>query len=189
MGEILEAEGGTPEVRQMPVHCIGGPVTVLSWPQIARMPLYCLAVAPDLEQLGGDAAADHVLHHLFRLGLVGIAVNCGDGLSDAPDRFDLGVLLESEHRVEPALLLVGVQAGAGMQGVVCLAESGTGAPTMTEGLLLNALSVWSSASPVRRKTWKGPNSRDRVGEFFGSGGLVKPVDQFIATASMHFDKP
>lgn len=27
MGEILEAEGGTPEVRQVPDHCIGGPVT------------------------------------------------------------------------------------------------------------------------------------------------------------------
>lgn len=98
--------------------------------------------ASDLDERGGDAAADCIddgLHHLLAELLVGFPVRGDHALIDAPGRFNLDVLLDGEYRLQACGLLVGEQARPGVQGASRFVERIAGATTMPEGGLLDAL--------------------------------------------------
>ncbi len=128
----------------------------------------------NLGQHRGDATADgidHRPHHLLRLLLVGFAVGGDDALVDAPGRFDLDVLLDREHRVQPCSLLLGEEAHAGVEGAADPVERVPGVTAVPESVLLNPL-----PGPVQGVTGEPDDMerihhRDRVGEFLGRGGL------------------
>ena len=59
---------------------------------------------------------DQAGHHRSAGGPVGVAVGGDHALVDAPGHLDLDVVLDREQRMDPLLLLVGEQVGAGVQG-------------------------------------------------------------------------
>lgn len=164
VSEVPEAERRAAEVLEpsvdrlcRSVRCAG---QVEEREHVDRALLQIPAETSDLDEHGRDAAADgvdHGAHQLLRLLLVGLSVGVHDALVDAPGRLDLDVLFDREDRFEAGVLLVGEQAGPGMQSPACLVERIVGAAAMPERVLLHPLpaAVQSSASPARRTTWNG----------------------------------
>src|SRR5690606_17234323 len=137
---------GATEVFEAPVDRLGravagaGPVEERE--HVRGALLERAAQAADLGEGGGNAGGDrvdHGWHLLLPLRLVGLSVGGDDALVDTPGRFDLDVLLDLEHCLEPGLLLLGEEPSAGVQGASGAVERVARAAAMTEGGLLNAL--------------------------------------------------
>jgi hypothetical protein len=92
-----------------------GPVEVCQ--DVAGPCLQRAAQCDELAQGFGDAAAegvDHGLHHRAALGPVGFAVGSDGALIDRPGGFNLDMGVGGEQGVQPGLLFVGEQVGAGV---------------------------------------------------------------------------
>ena len=115
-------------------------------------------------------------------GPVGFAVGGDHALVDAPGRFDLDVLVVGEQRLEPLLLLVGEQVGAGVQGPAGPVERVVGAAAVAVEVCWTRRRHRSRASPARRTTWKGSITATASGSS-SVVAVLNPVNPSIATTS------
>src|SRR4051812_49359801 len=89
-------------------------------------------------------------------------VSADDALVDRPGRLDLDVLVDGEQRVEAGALLLGEQAGAGVQGPPGSVERIVTATAVAVEVLLD-----TAAAPVQRVPGEaddvegGPSPRPR----------------------------
>ncbi len=98
---------------------------------------------------------------------------------DPPGRLHLHVLLGSEQVDQAVLLLVGKQAGSGMQGPPCTVERVVLAAAVTVGALLDPAPAPVQGVTGQTHDVEGVHHRYRAGQFLGGGGLEpgEPVNR------------
>ena len=114
---------------------------------------------------------DHACHQLAAAGAVGFAVGGDHPLVDAPGGLDLDVLLDGEQALQSVLLLVGEQAGAGVQGPPRGVERVACAAAVAVQVLLDPAAAPVQGVAGQPDDVEGVHHRDRVGQLLGGGGL------------------
>ena len=145
MAEVAEAEGGAAEVFESAVdrlcRAVRGAGSVEVAEDIAGALLQRASKFSHLDKACGNAVADpvdRVLQEEPSQAAVLLPV-CGDHvLVDAPRGENFDVPLVREQRVEPGLLFLGEEPGAGEQGVAGLVERVTLHAPAAEDVVLDA---------------------------------------------------
>jgi hypothetical protein len=114
---------------------------------------------------------DQVHHQLAATDSVGLPVGGDHALVDAPGRFDLDVRVVGEQRLEPLLLFVGEQVGAGVQGAAGPVERIVGAAAVAVDDLLDPAATLVQGIAGEADDVEGVHHRNSVGQFLGGGGL------------------
>jgi hypothetical protein len=83
----------------------------------------------------------------------------------------LQVLIVGEQVLQPVLLHVGEQVGAGVQGPAGGVERVAVTATATAGVLLDPAAALVEGVTGQAHDMEGIHDRDRVGQFLGGGGL------------------
>lgn len=133
--------------------------------------------SPERDELGrgsGNAAAQGVddgAHQRAALGVVFMAVGGDHALVDAPGGLDRGVLVDGERHLNTSGMLVGKQAGAGVQGPPSWIERVARSAAVAVQILLNSAVGAVQGLTGQAHDMEGGHHAGRVGPRFGGGGL------------------
>lgn len=102
---------------------------------------------------------------------VGSSVRGDDPLGDTPSHIDLEVILSRDERIRAGPLLLGEEAGAGMQGPLSPIKQTTGTAPMLGSRLLDALPAPIRPVVCKADDMEGVHDHDLVREFLSGRGF------------------
>ena len=149
-------------------------------------PLFQGSAQPaEFDEGGGDAAAeagDQLVHQVAAAGGVGVAVGGDHALVGRPGDLDGEVIFVGEQGIEAALLFVGEQAGAGVQGPARRVERVTGTAAVAVEVLLDPAAALVEGIPGEADDVEGSITATASGSS-SVVAVLKPVKPSIATTS------
>lgn len=126
-----------------------------------------------LEAVGHPGAdrCDQAGHQVAARGRVGVAVGLDHAVVDPPGDLDRDMVVACEQGPQPGGLLVGEEVGAGVQRPTGLVERVVLVTPAPVDDLLDPPAAFVQRVVGQADDVEGVHHRDRVRQFFGSGGL------------------